>query len=64
MKHILDSVRPSFTTIHALALALAVTGGAPRGMAQGLTASTLPRMWIGMSIGLGWSVTATTSARG
>src|SRR5580658_43310 len=33
MKHILDSVRPSFT-IHALALALAVTGGAPRGMAQ------------------------------
>jgi cyclase len=34
MKHILDSVRPSLTTIHALALALAVTGGAPRGMAQ------------------------------
>jgi hypothetical protein len=34
MKHILDSVRPSFTTIYALALALAVTGGAPRGMAQ------------------------------
>jgi hypothetical protein len=27
MKHILDSVRPSITAIHALALALAVTGG-------------------------------------
>jgi cyclase len=34
MKNILHKVRPSSTAIHALALALAVTGSAPRGMAQ------------------------------
>jgi len=35
MKHILDNVRPSFTTIHALALALAVTGGRCEGWHKG-----------------------------
>lgn len=34
MKHIFHETRPALTTIHALVLALAVTGAAPRGMTQ------------------------------